>query len=82
MAGEGLSVEKIEDSRFGQEQGKERECRTEKKQIAYRLTAHHIAAAETVLNKGDRVELVPGPDGTVKILHTRRKIVKTGLERE
>lgn len=50
------------------------------KKLDYHLTAHHIAAAEMVLNKGDRVELVPGPDGEIKVLHTRRSIVKTGRE--
>lgn len=46
----------------------------------YHLTAHHVAAAEMVLNKGGRVELVPGPDGEIKVLQTKRSIVKTGQE--
>lgn len=46
----------------------------------YHLTAHHITAVEAVLSKGDRVELIPGPEGTVKILHIKRQIVKTGSE--
>lgn len=62
---------------------KERECGTnKKKQIAYHLTAHHINAVEAVLSKGDRVELIPGPEGAVKILHIKRQVVKTGLEAE
>ena len=41
----------------------------------YRLTAHHIAAAEAVLAKGDRVELIPVKDG-VKVVRVRREEVK------
>lgn len=40
------------------------------------LTTQHIVAIESVLAKGDRVELVPEPGGIIKILCTRRKVVK------
>ncbi len=36
-----------------------------------------VKNAAPVLMKGDRVELIPGPNGTVKIIHIKRKIVKT-----
>lgn len=41
----------------------------------YKLTPQQIAAAERVLNRGDRVELVPLKDG-VKVLRTKREEVK------
>jgi len=34
-----------------------------------------IRAIEKILAKGDRVELIPGPNGTVKVLHIRRSVV-------
>ncbi len=40
-----------------------------------RLDAGQIAAAEAVLSRGDRVELIPGPGGTVKLLRVRRAIL-------
>lgn len=46
------------------------------------LTAQHIAAIEKVLTEGDRVELIPGPNGSIKILHIKRKAVKLGLPQE
>lgn len=41
-----------------------------------------IKAIEAVIEKGDRVELIPGPNGTVKVIHIKRKIVKTGQEKD
>lgn len=35
-----------------------------------------IKAIESILSKGDRVELIPGPNGTMKIIHIKRKTVK------
>lgn len=35
------------------------------------------ATIESVLAKGDRVELIPGPNDSVKIIHIKRKTVKT-----
>lgn len=34
-------------------------------------------AINTVLAKGDRVEIGPGPDGTVKIVRVKREYLKT-----
>lgn len=36
-----------------------------------------IKTIEAVLAKGDRVELIPGPNGTVKIIHIKRKTIKS-----
>jgi phosphohistidine swiveling domain-containing protein len=36
----------------------------------------NIKAMAAVIAKGDRIELVPQPNNGVKILHTRRKVVK------
>ena len=41
-----------------------------------------IKAIESILSKDDRVELVPGPNGSVKVLHIKRQIVKTGQEKD
>lgn len=46
----------------------------------YVLTEKQIKSVESVLSKGDRAELIPGPNGTVKVLHIRRTIVNTGQE--
>lgn len=34
-----------------------------------------IKAIEDVLSKGDRVELIPGPNSAVKIIHIKRKTI-------
>lgn len=34
-----------------------------------------IRAIEAILAKGDRAEVLPGPDGTVKVIHVRRSVV-------
>lgn len=39
-----------------------------------------LPAINTVLAKGDRVEIGPGPNGTVKIMHIKRKFLNTGRE--
>ncbi len=39
------------------------------------LTSNEIQAAETILAKGDRVELIPLKDG-VKVIRVRREEVK------
>lgn len=36
-----------------------------------------IKAIEAILAKGDRVELIPGKDNTVKVIHIKRETVKT-----
>ena len=39
------------------------------------LTTEQVKAAEAVLAKGDRIELIPVKDG-VKIIHIKRREVK------
>lgn len=34
-----------------------------------------IEAIRKILNKGDRVELIPGPKGTVKVIHIKRETI-------
>lgn len=46
-------------------------------QECHKLSEKDIKAIESVLLKGDRAEVVPVKDGEVKILHVRRKLVKT-----
>lgn len=41
------------------------------------LNAEDIPAINTVLAKGDRVEIGPGPNGTVKIVRVKREYLKT-----
>lgn len=48
------------------------------KQDGLRLTQAQIQAAEGILNKGDRVELIPVKDG-VRVMRIRRTdMLKTG----
>ena len=42
-----------------------------------KMDEKQIKAIESVLAKGDRVELIPGPNDSVKIIHIKRKTVKT-----
>ena len=51
-------------------------------QETHKLNEKDVKAIEGVLSKGDRVEIVPVKDGEVKILHIRRKIVKTDSKRQ
>ena len=44
---------------------------------ASEITADDLPAINAILAKQDTVNLTPGPNGTVKIIHIRRKIVKT-----
>lgn len=37
-----------------------------------KLKQMEVEAIESVLDKGDRVELIPGPQETVKIIHIKR----------
>ena len=34
-----------------------------------------IRAIEAILAKGDRAEVLPGTDGTVKVIHVKRSVV-------
>lgn len=40
-----------------------------------RMTEKIVQAIESILKKGDRVELIPGPDNEVKVIHIKRKKV-------
>lgn len=44
------------------------------------VTAADLPYINAIVRKGDRAEVGPGPDGTVKISHVKRKIVKSGRE--
>lgn len=57
---------------------KERECGTDKKKQTGRLTEADLPAINAIIAKGDRAEVGPGPNGTVKISHVKRVIVKSG----
>lgn len=41
------------------------------------LDAKVIAAIETALSKGDRVEVIPGKNNSIKVVQTHRKVVCT-----
>lgn len=47
-----------------------------KKQVSA-ISTDDIPDINAVLAKEDTVNLIPGPNGTVKIVHIKRKIVKT-----
>lgn len=38
------------------------------------LTPTAIKTIESILSKGDRVEVIPGPNGTVKVIRVSRKV--------
>lgn len=48
-----------------------------KSKQASAITAADLPEINAVLAKEDTVNLIPGPNGTVKIVHIKRKIVKT-----
>lgn len=35
-----------------------------------------IKEIESILSKGDRVELIPGLDGSVKVIHIKRHVAR------
>ena len=39
------------------------------------MTDQAIKAIETILAEGDRAEVFPGPNGTVKVLHIKKTLV-------
>lgn len=43
------------------------------------VTAADLPYINTIVRKGDRAEVGPGPNGTVKISHVKRVIVKEAL---
>lgn len=42
------------------------------------VTADVLPIINAIIAKGDRAEVGPGPNGTVKISHVKRVIVKSG----
>lgn len=42
------------------------------------VTQDDLPAINAVIAKGDRVEIGPGPNCTVKIVHIKRKFLKSG----
>lgn len=52
----------------------------EKKKPVSMATIDDLPFINAIIAKGDRAEVGPGPNGTIKISHVKRKIVKTGRE--
>lgn len=46
------------------------------------VTAADLPYINTIVRKGDRAEVGPGPNGTIKISHVKRTIVKSGGSKE
>lgn len=46
------------------------------------ITVDDLSTINAVIAKGDRVEVGPGPNGTVKITRVRREFIKTGQEKD
>ena len=42
------------------------------------VTAADLPYINTIVRKGGRAEVGPGPNGTIKISHVKRTIVKSG----
>ena len=42
------------------------------------ITADDLPTINTIIAKGDRAEVGPGPNGTIKISRVKRVIVKSG----
>lgn len=51
---------------------------TDKKKPVPAITADDLPTINAIIAKGDRAEVGPGPNGTVKISHVKRIIVKSG----
>lgn len=41
------------------------------------LDARTIAVIEAALSRGDRVEVIPGKDNSIKVVQTHRRVVYT-----
>lgn len=41
------------------------------------LTPTAIKAIESILSKGDRAEVIPGPKESAKVIHIKRKVAYT-----
>lgn len=50
----------------------------EKKKPVSIATVDDLPFINAIIAKGDRAEVGPGPNGTIKISHVKRKIVKSG----
>lgn len=46
------------------------------------VTAADLPCINAIVRRGDRAEVGPGPNGTIKISHIKRKIVKSGREKD
>lgn len=42
------------------------------------VTVDDLPLINAIIAKGDRAEVGPGPNGTIKISHVKREIVKSG----
>lgn len=42
------------------------------------VTAADLPYINAIVRKGDRAEVGPGPNGTIKISHVKRTIIKSG----
>lgn len=49
-----------------------------KNQVDGPVTMEDLPYINAIVSKGDRAEVGPGPNGTVKISHVKRTIVKSG----
>lgn len=45
--------------------------------MKYILSDREVKVIQQVLNKDDRVELIPAKNGEIKVVHIRRKEIKT-----
>lgn len=46
------------------------------------LTPTAIKAIESILSKGDRAEVIPGPTESTKVIHIKRKVAYTEPEKD
>ena len=46
------------------------------------LTPTAIKAIESILSKGDRAEVIPGPKESAKVIHIKRKVAYTEPEKD
>lgn len=46
------------------------------------LTPTAIKAIESILSKGDRAEVIPGPKESAKVIHIKRKVAYTDSEKD
>ena len=49
-----------------------------KKKPVGEATVDDLPIINAIVRKGDRAEVGPGPNGTIKISHVKRTIVKSG----